>query len=448
MTDLGNRARGLLKRYSTGSSTNSSLASRDMDRDANDINLSGGYTEKELRPMRATMNPKTANWEEIDFGLGRLDESRRASAVDAYESTAMVTHDVPLIRLDSNNSDDNDEDDDTPLAQIRHQKRSSSYGSPIHDGQNPLIPSLVIQPPSNPSTPGSTHTPSYPSPLQASDPFADPMPTVHEYQPSTTAIATAAAPQTNTNEMDWSALQKELDDKPAFRSISPNSTLRSHSHQQQQQQHAQPQSIPNYGRNIMNPNPSTRLPIPAQIPTTPSTASPLARVSGDSQSQSQSQTQRPRSATPPQLPPLDIYEPFGRTITLVSPKVGSGPASKRLSETLPFSGRRGSLPSYGASPFTGAGGGVGMARSPSSSGSTTPHASPRIRYDPTIRRSSNPVVIPVQSAQSPTSGSGSGSPTLGSINGQRRASAMSKLRVMNPSSSSDDESTESLGQAL
>lgn len=427
LTDLGNRARGLLKRYSTRSSTHSSLASRNLDRDANDINNLGGYTEKELLPMRATMNPKTANWEEIDFGLGRLDESRRASAVDAYESTAMVpmSNDVPLIRLDSHDSDDDEDDDDKPLAQVR-QKRLSSYGSPKHDGQIPLvnIPSLVIQPPSNPSTPGSTHTPLNPSPLQASNPFADPMPTVHEYE----SPQTVAQTQAQSNELDWSALQKELDNKPAFRSISPNSTLRSHSHQQQYQQ---PQSTPNYGqgqsqgRNIINPN--TRLPIPAQIPTLPSTASPLARASSES---------RPRSATPPQLPPLDVYEPFGRTITLVSPKVVSAasPTSKRLSETLPFSNRRGSLPSVDAI----ASASIGMTRSTSSSGSITPTAgSPRVRYDPTLRRSSNPVSVPVPS-------SAVQSPTLGS-NGQR-ASTLSKLRVMNPSS--DDESTESLGQAL
>lgn len=411
MSDLGNRARGLLKRYSTRSS-NSSLGGRHMDRDADEVNMSsGGYTEKELQPMRATMNPRTANWEEIDFGLGRLDESRRASGVtppagtdadaDAYENSAMTTNDQPLIRLTSPSSDDEDEDD-LPLAKVRQQQRMSSDGSPMSDGQMPLIPSLVVQPPSNPSTPGSINTPLHPSPLQASNPFADPMPTVHEYVPEQNQTV-----HSNSNELDWSALQKELDDKPAFRSISPNSTLRSHQHQ------PQPQALPQ-GRNLMNP--ISRTPVPAYIPTSPTHSSPLARAPSASSAGSV------RSATPPQLPPLETYEPFGRTITLVSPKAG---VQRRVSETLPLAGRRGSLPS------------AMVARSPSSSGSTTPTAVARagVAAGP-ARRSSNPIPL----TQSPSSPSSPGT------DGQRRASATSKLRVMNPSS--DDESTESMGQAL
>lgn len=378
LSDLGTRARGLLRRYSTRSSTNSSLASRNMDRDATEIhngNRAGlGYSEKEMRPVSAmTMNPRTAKWEEIDFGLGRVDESRRAS--DAYEPSAMAAPSArPLINL-------NDDDDDQPLAKVRQQQRLSSFGSPQHDGQMPLIPSLVVQPPSNPSTPGSINSTLHPSPLQASNPFADPMPTVHEYTAHAATESSAPA-----QDQDWSALQKTLHDKPAFRSISPTSTLRSHQHQHQ----PQPQ------RNISQP----RTPVPAFTPT-------------PSSPRQQQQQQQQRSATPPQLPPLEIHEPFGRTITLVNPKTG-----RRVSETLPLTGRRGSLP-----------GGSPVMRSPSSSASTTPRAS----FDATLRRSSNPV--PVAQAKQPQS------PTAGSGNGQRRASAMSKLRIMN--ATSDDESTES-----
>jgi hypothetical protein len=126
---------------------------------------------------------------------------------------------------------------------------------------------------------------------------------------------------------------------------------------------------------------------------------------------------RPRSATPPQLPPLDL----GRTITLVNPKTG-----RRVSETLPLAGRRGSIPLA-----------MPMARSPSSSGSTTPTAN----WDNTLRRASTPMPIPVPAPVN-------SSPVLDSAtNGQRRVSAMSKLRVMNPSSD-DNESSESAGQAL
>jgi hypothetical protein len=390
ITDLGNKARGLLKRYSTRS-TISSVGHRSLDSDAHEVPL--GYTDKEMRPI-TPLNPRSANWEEIDFGLGRLDESRRASAQDPYEPTAMINNDQPLITISS------PDPDDQPLAHVRQQQRLSSYGSPLSDGQMPLIPHLVIQPPSNPSTPGSVSSPFHGSPLQASNPFADPMPTVHEYTPAQTGNGNAPS------ELDWSSLQKELDEKPAFRSISPTSTLRSHQHQQHQQQHQQPSA-----RNISN----IRSPVTAYTPPAPApfTASPRSRASSTFPIPAPAAA---RSTTPPQLPPLEVQEPFGRTITLVNQKQG-----RRVSETLPLAGRRGSTP---------------IARSPSSSGSTTPTA----RYDATLRRSSNPMPIAVPTAAS-------FSPVLGSpSNGQRRASTMSKLRVMN--ATSDDESTESTGQAL
>jgi hypothetical protein len=380
MTDLGNKARGLLKRYSTRS-TLSSVGHRSLDEDAHEVPM-GGYTDKEMRPI-TPLNPKSAKWEEIDFGLGRLDESRRASALDPYESTAMV-NDQPLINITS------PDPDDQPLGQIRQQNRLSSYGSPLSDGQAPLIPALFVQPPSNPSTPGSLHVPTHPSPLQASNPFADPMPTVHEY-----------VPETNSSDQNWSMLQTQLDSKPAFKSISPYSTLRSHQHQQQQQQQ---QHSP---RNISSP----RSPLSAQNPPVPMfSASPRSRASSTfpipAPAAAAVSPPRSGSTTPPQLPPLDL----GRTITLVNQKAG-----RRVSETLPLTGRRGSMP---------------MARSPSTSAATGPTA----RFDPTVRRSSNPMPIPVPA------------PVDSVTNAQRRVSTMSKLRVMN--ATSDDESTESAGQAL
>ena len=377
MTDLGNKARGLLKRYSTRS-TISSVGNRSVDEDAHEVPM-GGYSDKEMRPM-TPLNPRSAKWEEIDFGLGRLDESRRASALDPYEPTAMINNDQPLINISSPDLDDES-----------HQHRLPAYGSPVSGGPGPLIPSLVVQPPSNPSTPGSQHVSMHPSPLQSSDPFADPMPTVHEYAPPT------------ASHDDWSMLQNQLASKPAFRSISPTSTLRSHQHPSQQQQSP---------RNIS----SSRPPVYAQNSVPTFSASPRSRASRTfpipaPAPAAAAALPRSRSTTPPQLPPLDL----GRTITLVNQKTG-----RRISETLPLAGRRGSMP---------------MARSPSSSGSTTPTAN----YDNTLRRASNPMPIPVPSPVS--------SPVLDSAtNGQRRVSAMSKLRVMNPSS--DDESTESAGLAL
>jgi hypothetical protein len=353
-----------LKRYSTRS-TISSVGNRSVDEDAHEMPM--GYTDKEMRPI-TPLNPKSAKWEEIDFGLGRLDESRRASA---YESSAMEAE-QPLINITS--------PDDQPLDQIRQQNRLTSYGSPLSDGQAPLIPALFVQPPSNPSTPGSQHTPLYPSPLQSVNPFADPIPTVHEY-----------APQASTESDDWSALQNQLDTKPAFRSISSNSTLRSHQHQQ-------PST-----RNISSP----RSPVTAYNSAPTFSASPQSRALSTFPIPAPAAASR--STTPPQLPPLDL----GRTITLVNQKTG-----RRVSETLPLTGRRGSMP---------------ISRSPSTSVAMSPNA----QFDPTLRRSSNPMPVPVPAATSPV---------LDQTNGQRRVSAMSKLRVMNPTS--DDESTESFGQAL
>lgn len=381
MTDLGNKARGLLKRYSTRS-TISSVGNRSVDEDAHEVPM-GGYSDKEMRPM-TPLNPRSAKWEEIDFGLGRLDESRRASALDPYEPTAMTDNDLPLINISS--------------PDIVHPQlpRSTSYGSPMNDGQGPLIPSLVVQPPSNPSTPGSQHVPVHPSsPFQTPNPnpFADPIPIVHEYAPPTTA-----------QDDDWSMLQNQLASNPAFRSISPTSTLRSHQHEAQQRSPT---------RIISSTRPPVYAQNPAPVPTF--SASPRSRASSTFPiPAAAAAAPRPRSATPPQLPPLDL----GRTITLVNQKTG-----RRVSETLPLAGRRGSMP-------------LGMARSPSSSGSTTPTAN----WDNTLRRASNPMPIPVPAPVN-------FSPVLDSpTNGQRRVSAMSKLRVMNPSS--DDESSESAGQAL
>jgi hypothetical protein len=380
MTDLGNKARGLLKRYSTRS-TVSSVGNRSVDEDAHEVPM-GGYSDKEMRPM-STLNPRSANWEEIDFGLGRLDESRRASALDPYEPTAMIDNDLPLINISS------------PELDQSQQNRLTNYGSPMEGGQGPLIPSLIVQPPSNPSTPGSQHVPVHPSPSQAANPFADPMPTVHEY-----------APPTTSQDDDWSMLQNQLASKPAFRSISATSTLRSHQHESQQQQQQQQQSS---ARNIS----SSRPPVYAQNPVPTFSASPKSRALSTFPIPAPAAAARPRSTTPPQLPPLDL----GRTITLVNQKAG-----RRVSETLPLAGRRGSLP-------------MPIARSPSTSGSTTPTAN----FDNTLRRDSTPMPIPVPAPVS-------SSPVLDSANGQRRVSAMSKLRVMNPSS--DDESSESAGQAL
>lgn len=483
-SDLAGGLRGIMKRYS-GSSTGNEEE----------------FTEKEMRQMTSTrplarLPSKSVNWEEIDFGLGKVDE-RRVSSTSAISATPTSPLHGPLSASSSDAHEfaSAGEVMNMPLLINFHDQRGSpisaagtGLGSPMHDGQMPLIPSLVVMPPTNPNTPAPAETSlaAYPALVPGGtsyspDPFADPIPAQqqHVYQPT----SDASVPSAQQESLDWSLLAKELEDRPAFRSISPTSTLRSHQHQGQ----AQPSpTSPNSSRPL--PRPSrvpvpqiSKSPQPGQIfpsghgqprhvssPVTfpvaspsPSPSSPLTRASPKPEL---------RSATPPQLPPLNLgSDPsFSRTITLVNPKTGrrTSEIQSRPSSTsaLPYlsSGslsppppqdqisrdllpaRRGSLPMTGFTltpPIS-----TSTDSTPSSSASTTPTPATVDAF--TARRSSTPIPVPAGQAQAQPR-SAPGSPTAGA-GGARRASAQapSRLRVVNPTEGeSEDESTEA-GKAV
>ena len=308
VSDLSSGLISVLKRYSRPSSSLSS------------------HRDRSFKGSR--MSEKAMNWEEIDFGLGKLDErrgsttSRRssfsatshsphagnrtpeplpfampvASTVQGYDPSALYSSSLPYVA-------------DPLLVSIGN--ASPRVGTPRSDGQMSLVPSLVVMPPSMP---------------------------VPDLQAAYPAMAPSSVP---VDGLDWNLLQQELDAKPAFRSISPTSTLRSHAH----------------------PRASSPTLVPA------------------------------RAATPPYLLPLELQRsasPTG-TITLVNPKTG-----RRTSETLtypqsprsvsqPLAGRQlaGSLERRESAPFP--------QYSPSSTGSSTPTG--RASYDPGMRRSSNPSML-------------------------------------------------------
>ncbi|KAK8849597.1 hypothetical protein IAR55_004932 [Kwoniella newhampshirensis] len=343
------------------------------------------------------------NWEEIDFGLGKLDESRHSdpshgqhaqdiSAVSPEHSNQEeadasayggVSFPVPSAARGSQGYEPralfNAEDAimaAPPLVTLNDSALDT--GSPLHDGQEPLLPSVVIMPPTAPTTPAVNS-------LSTAYPAMEPTP--------------AAAAQHEG--LDWNQLQQELDNKPAFRSISPHAQLRSHAH-------TFAPTSPFDIRRTESPRPIT--------PT-----------------------------TPPSIPPLEFQQrgssPSG-TVTLVNPRTG-----RRSTEYLPFSSpsvglgasgltprsvssptgarqiaggltRRGSAPLGGsAQPSivkSGSGG-----DSPLSSGQSTPKAARPMSFDPSIRRAS---------AGSLTYPVGTG--------GERRGS---QLRVVNVTESEDDE---------
>ncbi len=187
ITDIGNGLVSILKRYSR-SSTES--------------------TRRDRSSKGSKVSEKAMNWEEIDFGLGKLDERRSSSRHSSFSAPSIsptqrrtpdfampIASTAPAYepRLSFSSSQENG-----PLI-----VSINDVGTPRSDGQVPLVPSLVLMP----STPIQELNLIYP----------------------TTAPTLASAP-TQAESLDWSMLQQELESKPVFRSISSTSTLRSHAH--------------------------------------------------------------------------------------------------------------------------------------------------------------------------------------------------------------------------
>lgn len=197
-SDMRNRIVRVFRRGSSahGVGDDGTIASRDM---------------TQVSPSE--LQEKGMNWEEIDFGLGRVDENRReATYTDLPARRGAPRSSMP--RRDSFNGAAEPMTFPMPIASTMYAEEIEgdgvatgdlvsidSHGSPRNDGQSPLA--------SVPETP-----------------LAQPA--------ATSGIAAAAADAANADAQaaDWEALEKSLSSKPAFRSISPTSTLQSHSHQQ------------------------------------------------------------------------------------------------------------------------------------------------------------------------------------------------------------------------
>ncbi|TXT12817.1 hypothetical protein VHUM_01218 [Vanrija humicola] len=140
-----------------------------------------------------TEREEKGNWEEVDFGLGRVDEERReATYTDLPQrrktpraSGEHVVGSIPFPMPIASTYSYADDLQNAPTGQLIDIDSSPRVGSPKGDGQVLLM-----------------------------------SPTMEEPESTLAAAGADAA--------DWNMLEKSLTDKPAFRSISPTATLRSH----------------------------------------------------------------------------------------------------------------------------------------------------------------------------------------------------------------------------
>ena len=190
ISEIGTGLVSILKRYS-GTALSGSNASSSRDKSSK----GGKISEKAMK------------WEEIDFGLGKLDErhgsfaSRRSSfSAPSLSPPAVDEAHVPLPFAMPVASTVQGFDPNTLSSVFQGNNASrpvsplNDVGTPRHDGQIPLVPSVVVM-----------------SPTRA--------------QNQMNSMPTASA-----DGLDWNMLQRDLEVRPVFRSISPTSTLRSHAH--------------------------------------------------------------------------------------------------------------------------------------------------------------------------------------------------------------------------
>lgn len=164
------------------------------------------------------------NWEEIDFGLGRVDEGRR----EATYTDLPARRNTPRASMPRRNSFEHpgsphaeqipfpmpiastlpyaqDEPENEKAAStgtlIDIDQSSPRLGSPRTDGQSQLLSPALEQP--------------------AQSPFADPV-------PAQSGLSAAAEDAASVD--DWNALAKSIETRPAFRPLSPTATLGSHHH--------------------------------------------------------------------------------------------------------------------------------------------------------------------------------------------------------------------------
>ncbi|BEI84028.1 hypothetical protein CcaverHIS002_0406320 [Cutaneotrichosporon cavernicola] len=154
----------------------------------------------QVSPSELVSSQNEKNWEEIDFGLGRVDQDRREAT---YTNLPRRGTPRSLSRRDSFQHPGSPEvepympvastmyDDD---AQLIHLDDSPRLGSPRSDGQHRL------------------------SPDHEQSPFRD----------RDSGMSDAAADAATVD--DWNALARSMESRPAFRPLSPSATLGSHQH--------------------------------------------------------------------------------------------------------------------------------------------------------------------------------------------------------------------------
>jgi hypothetical protein len=368
------------------------LSKRRSSTDSDDEFIGGPMqTEREMvqvGPRTTTrLNEKTMKWEEIDFGLGRLDE--RAQGASARNSTSLSREDLARPGVASTMVDPF-ADGSAVEGDLIDVGSVDSCATPLNDGH----PALTV----------NIHPPTAPSTLRLSQHTFGSVNTSPDSSPEQKRFSSASASRdpfkSQEDGLDWSVLAQEMLDKPAFRSISTTSTLRSHSH---------PNAMP-------------------QASTAVAPAS-MDRAGSPLPYETDMQSSDNVAVTPPRLPSFEFQRPSTQpTVALVNAKIG-----RRISDvqSLPFAGRRLPQPPKNravSQPHTDAGPRQLI-------GSVTPVTQlprrgslpqpPSTTPAPEGRRLSNPSIV-----ISPDS------PVLGTI---KRESQLSKLRVVNMTE--DDESS-------
>ena len=163
--------------------------SRRMSTDSNASN-SGDLSTRRL----SRLNEKTMKWEEIDFGLGKVDEGRTRTPVSRISS--LSAHRTSETSCDPFGGGSASTHASTAEFLAVGPRDSPRLGTPLHDSQPTLVPDLISM----------------------------------EREESNASETTEKFNPSMEDGLDWNMLAQELNDKPAFRSIDPSSTLRSHSH--------------------------------------------------------------------------------------------------------------------------------------------------------------------------------------------------------------------------
>ncbi|WWC65729.1 uncharacterized protein I303_108351 [Kwoniella dejecticola CBS 10117] len=385
-------------------------------------NKSVTFQDEPVRSPKGKRDDRQMNWEEIDFGLGKLDESKQAPPSQNDNSSINISpfgdHAAPpgpvafpVANPNSNAGAGGYTDEMLYSDSAVSPPAMNRLSAP---GEQPLIPSLFVQPATVPSTPAADNlTATYPA-----------------LTPASSSAVGGSAPAGG----EWDSLAQELESKPAFRSISPTAQLRSHAHSQ-----------PSGGFAVGDIYGGIRSESPRPISPAPSIPPLEFQNQMDAHSQSHVQTQRPASVMSSHS--VSSQKSNG-TIRLVSSTATGIYGNERRPEFLPFQNVNQGMRStsqpinrqlVGMTTTTNNNNNNALSRggsdnySPLSSGQTTPTPTPRnvsLSYTPGMRRSSGSLI------GNEFNSNNNGSP----VNVERRSSL---LRVVNATPKEGDE-----GQAM